>query len=1626
MKKLFTLLTMLVIGISGMWGQEPGQEPILIQNFVTSTPATDLEGWTDGSGKGRNNGVTLNTNGMTNEGSWSLNYAYTSVSLSNSKKYIIKYETYKSNTNDKDVNCTFYLSSSSYSVCIGNSYTDNQNIYVGELGSAAHGYSVSFQSGTGKNPTVLKTYNKVDVAKKLSYTLYLEGTSLTGTVTDGTNTDNIDVTLTNNSYAFTNIGFVLDAGANNVGITKLEVYEQRRIISMNFGNQGNAEENDGLLDLPAAAWNNVTEASNTKNDLTTWTAKGMQTLSPNWSINWSAGAVWKFADAGEKILKGYLDDGNTNQATVTFTNVPFATGYDVYIYKTSDTRNVGQSPITITSGGIERSYTTSTDGEGFFGTDYWGETQYTTSCLGKNVIVVRGLTATTFTIKGGGRNNDTNRGAIAAIQLVETGISKTEAVTSDTYDASDLSAPVYLTKTGDLRITGPADKIVKYVDVAGVTGTATYVFADKETSDLASSAKNNAIYLYSGGAGTSESHVSINHNGGSATLTGDKTYYLTGSNSATQTTINFDGTNVNYSNQLGVGTAIYNINNTKITTPSFITSQGGAGRPTVVNLTGNSVITVTGNSNVDTNESSIMIGHWNGSSNVTLSGTAQIVAADAQLLVGKTSNNQTITLNGSSNITAKGIKVSSGASSTSNILNLNGGSLTLGDVGITSYSSSKTIAVNVNENTTITANAATLPLTQPITVAAGKTLTIDGGTSNAEITLPNSLTNNGTIHFKDATLTANLNDRSLTNYTFTNCTATLQFIETTDEYKAGGFTITNIPSGVTVKVKKYGADYETVTPTDGTVTISHSVEVSGSAAWLDYTFNLSTKDKNTGTSGNVIKNAGNAGESGNDLTLDSDNGYQYTPSNSYNDDGTLKVMSTPYRTITWPTNYTVAVAGNVPDVENGCLVAFGTLSGGYLAILRGDASNKILLVKGKGQTPFNVITEMTAANATELSHLVVFTKNGNTFTVYLDGVQKAQVNYSETLGNGFQVGSLHGGIINTGIERVTYITDETKKAKVFAKGIRVYNYVISDDQMNKLKDEFPYVSQGGTYSRTISGNSNLSATDAWLNKGAQGNVDIPVNAVVDEVTYYPDVEITTDAASTLTVNADMDAENIKFDGTGKLTIASDGVHNIHIYGSVTANGPVSVKYGEIDLTAVPVSIGESGSVEFDFSASDFSSVDTPTDYPVTGHTADYGSKVTGVYPSYQTHTYTLAHNGTSNNYILTVAPTVAFFQQRAINLVKPYYDGGYVGTGLGKYTISLGETSYAEMYDFENAVMSWESLEDCVEPTISLNMPANGFYRFKSQNNQDNKGNVDKYIHNYLHNVNNGCLALNDEKDETTIFYVDCENNRILSYADGKYLYYWNQAPTVGNSGTWTIMEGSEIGKYAIKIGSSNWYASDWNTTDHITNGNKDANALWAIEAVDELPLTLSEGSYTSFSAPVPIVIPEDNGEDKADYYAYYATSQDNDAGVINMRRVTGKVPEDTGLIIYTNIDNPTIQIAENSEPLEYTNLLVANVAASNVSRTDNYFFGKVSGKYVFTQLSGTGDYYLLPGHKAYLNLSGGGARMSINWGVDDPTGLSELRDENIKLSDGKYYQNGRVVIVRNGVKYNVAGQTIK
>ncbi len=248
------------------------------------------------------------------------------------------------------------------------------------------------------------------------------------------------------------------------------------VISLNFGSgNGNANTAEGIVNVFSGAWNNLTAKGNTRTDLVTWNGQkgAAETLTTNWSVTWSAGAVWKHTDnISENILKGYLDDDDENQAKVTFTNLPFTTGYDVYIYKAADS-NAKFSTVSVTIGEQPYTYTTDETGTAYFGDAQWGQSQRATSALGTNVICIKGLTASSITIKGGKRS--AGRGAIAAIQVVETGVSNVINVTEDEYDARYLTAPVYLKKEGDLTVKVASETAKnKYVDVTGVTGTVTY------------------------------------------------------------------------------------------------------------------------------------------------------------------------------------------------------------------------------------------------------------------------------------------------------------------------------------------------------------------------------------------------------------------------------------------------------------------------------------------------------------------------------------------------------------------------------------------------------------------------------------------------------------------------------------------------------------------------------------------------------------------------------------------------------------------------------------------------------------------------------------------------------------------------------------------------------------------------------------------------------------------------------------------------------------------------------------------------------------------------------------------------------------------------------------------------
>lgn len=337
------------------------------------------------------------------------------------------------------------------------------------------GTSLSHSTEAGVNVKVVESAEATDENKWWVITV------------DGSNASYVDIfpkqpTLTTTTAAW-NFASNYGTEANKVvglwnasgGESNWILVSTKRVISMNFGNQGSALYSDGINKVPAAAWNNVTAAGNTRGDLKTWDGTAAATLSPNWSVTWSSKETWYYTTVTENILKGYLDDGaqaNGKYATVTFTNLPFTTGYDLYIYSATDTENANFRPVSVTMNGHTYTYTTES-GVGYFGTSNWGQSRNATSVMGTNVICIKGLTASEITISGGDKSGSA-RGGIAAVQIVETGASNVINVEGDTYDVSGVTSPIYLIKDGDLSLENASPELIaKYIDVTGVTGNVT-------------------------------------------------------------------------------------------------------------------------------------------------------------------------------------------------------------------------------------------------------------------------------------------------------------------------------------------------------------------------------------------------------------------------------------------------------------------------------------------------------------------------------------------------------------------------------------------------------------------------------------------------------------------------------------------------------------------------------------------------------------------------------------------------------------------------------------------------------------------------------------------------------------------------------------------------------------------------------------------------------------------------------------------------------------------------------------------------------------------------------------------------------------------------------------------------
>lgn len=246
---------------------------------------------------------------------------------------------------------------------------------------------------------------------------------------------------------------------------------------------------------------------------------------------------------------------------------------------------------------------------------------------------------------------------------------------------------------------------------------------------------------------------------------------------------------------------------------------------------------------------------------------------------------------------------------------------------------------------------------------------------------------------------------------------------------------------------------------------------------------------------------------------------------------------------------------------------------------------------------------------------------------------------------------------------------------------------------------------------------------------------------------------------------------------------------------------------------------------------------------------------------------------------------------------------------------------------------------------IALNMPeANGFYRFKGTA-------TNFYI---AAPANTGTsMVTSTEPTVNTILYWN-ENKNLLVYNSGHYMNQTNHAH-LGYKDTYEI-EASKRGtkgSYAIKPASINYLYSKENGLDKYSGGAH-ANCDWTIEKVAELPITIGEGGYTTFYAPVAVSLP-------AGLKAYYGAIENE---YLVLTEISGTIPQGTAVIIEGAQGTHDLPIVENVEAIA-DNALEGSIETKNTV-ANAYTLQNGSKGIGFYGYTGS----TLKGFKAYMTIA--------------------------------------------------------
>ena len=138
----------------------------------------------------------------------------------------------------------------------------------------------------------------------------------------------------------------------------------------------------------------------------------------------------------------------------------------------------------------------------------------------------------------------------------------------------------------------------------------------------------------------------------------------------------------------------------------------------------------------------------------------------------------------------------------------------------------------------------------------------------------------------------------------------------------------------------------------------------------------------------------------------------------------------------------------------------------------------------------------------------------------------------------------------------------------------------------------------------------------------------------------------------------------------------------------------------------------------------------------------------------------------------------------------------------------------------------------------------------------------------------------------------------------------------------------------------------------------------------------------------------------------------------------SNKIPAGNGVLLYGDAGaTVTLSYTTGAEALSNNNLKATTDSEGNLaSKTEGHDYYALSGD-TFKTL--TGDFVH---HKAYFEVSTGVVQarsMRIAF-AGDITGVANVEAAEAAVKDGKFIENGKLVIVKNGKKFNSAGAQVK